>query len=80
MGARILTQTISTEEKEKVKISGEGHTSPYFFTRVKIRVELKPELYMGEGWDGKLWGGIWDWGKSWGGIHKAKHGVIVGVL
>ena len=35
---------------------------------------------MGEGWDGKLWGGIWDWGKSWGGIHKAKYGVIVGVL
>ena len=26
----------------------------------------------------KLWGKIWGWGKSWGGIHKAKQGGLLG--
>ena len=30
-------------------------------------------------WGIKLWGKLWGWGKSWGGVHDEKHGVIVGV-
>ena len=32
----------------------------------------------GETWDIKLWGKIWGWGKSWGGVHDVNMGYLLG--